>query len=193
MDLALREHQSWVIDALREGFKQGHRAQLLYAPTGFGKTEVAISLMKATSDNFKKSSIILDRIVLVDQTSGRLSKYNIPHGVYQADHWKYDTTQRIQVCSSQTLEKRNKFPDIDLLIVDECHITRKKITELIKENPRLKVIGLTATPFTKGLGSIYTNVVCGATTESLVEKKWLAPLKVYIAKQIDMTLSLIHI
>jgi len=187
MELSLREHQSWVIDALREGFKNGHRAQLLYAPTGFGKTEVAISLMKATSDNYKKSSMILDRIVLVDQTSGRLSKYNIPHGVYQADHWKYDTSQRIQVCSSQTLEKRNKFPEIDLLIVDECHITRKKITELIKENPKLKVIGLTATPFTKGLGGIYTNVVCGATTEALVEKKWLAPLKVYIAKEIDMT------
>jgi superfamily II DNA or RNA helicase len=186
MELQLREHQSWVIDALREGFKAGHRAQLLYAPTGFGKTEVAISLMKATSDNYKKSSMILDRIVLVDQTSMRLSKYKIRHGVYQANHWKYDTNERIQVCSAQTLERRNKFPDIDLLIVDECHITRKKITDLIQENPKLKVIGLTATPFTKGLGKIYSNVICASTTGALVDKSWLAPLKVYISKEIDM-------
>ena len=50
MELKLREHQSAVIDALREGFKQGHRSQLLYAPTGFGKTEVAIALMQATAE-----------------------------------------------------------------------------------------------------------------------------------------------
>ena len=187
MELELREHQEWVIGALRDGFKEGHRAQLLYAPTGFGKTEVAISLMKATSDNYKKSAMILDRIVLVDQTSGRLSKYRINHGVYQANHWKFDTSERIQVCSAQTLEKRNKFPDIDLLIVDECHIARKKITELIQDNPKLKVIGLTATPFTKGLGNIYSNVVCASTTEALVDKSWLTPLKVYIAKEINMT------
>jgi superfamily II DNA or RNA helicase len=143
--------------------------------------------MKATADNYKRTSMILDRIVLVDQTSMRLSKYKIRHGVYQANHWKYDTSERIQVCSAQTLERRNKFPDIDLLIVDECHITRSKITELIMENPKLKVIGLTATPFTKGLGKIYSNVICASTTGALVDKSWLAPLKVFISKEIDMS------
>ena len=75
---------------------------------------------------------------------------------------------------------------MDVLIIDECHITRKQINDLILKNPKLKVIGLTATPFTKGLGNLYTNVVCGSTTESLVVNKWLAPLRVYIAKEIDM-------
>ena len=185
--LALREHQLSVIDKLRQGFKDGHRSQLLYAPTGFGKTEVAIYLMKASSEKEFRSAMILDRIVLVDQTSGRLEKYNINHGVHQANHWKYNTSERIQVCSSQTLERRQDFPHIDLLIVDECHIARKQITDLIKNNPKMKVVGLTATPFTKGLGNIYTNVVCGSTTEQLVINKWLTPLKVFIAKEIDMT------
>jgi superfamily II DNA or RNA helicase len=187
MDLVLREHQMGVVDSLRQGFKDGHRCQLLYAPTGFGKTEVAIYLMKATADNYKKAAMILDRIVLIDQTSLRLTKYSIKHGVIQSDHWKKDPTQRIQICSSQTIEKRQNFPDIDLLVVDECHITRQQITEIIQTNPKIKVIGLTATPFTKGLGNIYSNVVCASTTESLVNNKWLAPLKVFIAKEIDMT------
>lgn len=187
MELKLREHQSAVIDALREGFRKGHRSLLLYAPTGFGKTEVAISLMKATSDNYKKAAMVLDRIVLVDQTSLRLTKYNISHGVFQADHWKFDTAERLQICSAQTLERRDNFPKMDLLIVDECHIARKQTTEFIKNNPDIKVIGLTATPFTKGLGDIYSKVVCGMTTGDLVERKWLAPLKVFIAKEIDMT------
>ena len=77
MELELREHQIHVVNALREGFKQGHRTQLLYAPTGFGKTEVAIYLMKATRDNYKRAAMVLDRIVLVDQTSNRLTKYGI--------------------------------------------------------------------------------------------------------------------
>jgi len=187
MSLELREHQMHVIDALREGFKAGHRSQLLYAPTGFGKTEVAIYLMKATADNYKRTALVLDRLVLVDQTSLRLTKYGINHGVFQADHWKFDKRQRIQVCSAQTLERRADFLDVDLLIVDECHITREQTSEFIKNNPKVKVIGLTATPFTKGLGELYTNVVCGSTTESLVLNKWLTPLKVYIAKEIDMT------
>jgi putative ABC transport system permease protein len=74
----------------------------------------------------------------------RLEKYNIGHGVMQSNHWKNDSTRRIQVCSAQTLERRNHFPEIDLLIVDECHITRSKITKIIQENPKLKVIGLRA-------------------------------------------------
>jgi superfamily II DNA or RNA helicase len=131
--------------------------------------------------------MILDRIVLVDQTSQRLEKYNIYHGVHQADHWKYNTSELIQICSSQTLERRQDYPKMDLLIVDECHIARKQITALIKNNPKIRVVGLTATPFTKGLGEVYTNVVCGSTTEQLVISKWLSPLKVYIAKEIDMS------
>ena len=146
--LELREHQLSVIDKLRDGFKKGHRVQLLYAPTGFGKTEVAIYLMQASANKEFRSAMILDRIVLVDQTSARLEKYEINHGVHQANHWKYNTSERIQVCSSQTLETRKTFPEIDLLIVDECHIARKQITELIHKNPKMKVVGLTATPFT---------------------------------------------
>jgi len=187
MELQLREHQSSVIEKLRQGFKDGHRCQLLYAPTGFGKTEVAIYLMKATADNWKRAAMVLDRIVLIDQTSLRLTKYRIDHGVLQANHWKKDKTKKIQICSSQTIERRNNLPDIDLMVVDECHITRQKISDIIQSNPKIKVIGLTATPFTKGLGNLYSNVVCASTTEFLVDNHWLTPLRVFIAKEIDMT------
>jgi len=187
MELKLREHQSAVIDELRTGFKNGFRTQLLYAPTGFGKTEVAIYLMKATADNYKRAAMMMDRLVLVDQTSKRLLKYGLRHGVYQAEHAMFDPLERLQVCSAQTMEARQGFPNTDLLIVDECHVMRKKTIEYIEANPNMKVIGLTATPFTKGLGEVYENVVTGETTGNLVGKKWLAPLRVYIAKEIDMT------
>lgn len=185
--LQLREHQQDVVEKLREGFKAGHRCQLLYAPTGFGKTEVAMAIMKAVAEKFKKTAMILDRIVLVDQTSRRLDRYGIDHGVMQSQHWRYRPEQPIQICSAQTLEKREQFPDIDLLIIDECHVTRKGVVEFIKNNPQIRVLGLTATPFTKGLGDIYTHVVGATPTGELIEKGWLVPLKVYVAKEIDMT------
>ena len=184
--LELREHQLAVVDKLKQGFLEGHRCQLLYAPTGFGKTEVAMSIMKRVADGFKKTAMVLDRIVLVEQTSLRLGKYDIDHGVMQAGHWRYRPAHRIQICSAQTLEKRKSFPEIDLLIVDECHVQRIKTTQFIRDNPHIKVIGLTATPFTKGLGSTYTNVVGATSTGELVEKGWLVPLRVFIAKEINM-------
>jgi superfamily II DNA or RNA helicase len=115
--LQLRPHQQEVVDKLSEGFKH-HRCQILYAPTGFGKTEVAMSIMQQVAKDFKKTAIILDRIVLVEQTSLRLGKYEIPHGVMQSNHWRNRPYEAIQVCSAQTLEKRKIIPDINLLIVD---------------------------------------------------------------------------
>lgn len=187
MELQLREHQVRVIEELREGFRKGHRSQLLYAPTGFGKTEVAIYLMKAAREKCKRAAMVMDRIVLVDQTSLRLSKYGLAHGVYQSGHWKYDPGELIQICSAQTLERRDSIPGMNLLIIDECHICRKHITNFIHANPHISVVGLTATPFTKGLGDIYDNVVTGATNSWLVDNHWLTPLRVFIAKEIDMS------
>jgi DNA repair protein RadD len=100
MELNLREHQLTAIDELREGFKQGHKKQLLYAPTGYGKTEIAIYMMQATAQKYKRAAMILDRIVLVDQTSKRLDKYVIEHGVFQAI---IGVTDRTNGCKSVRL------------------------------------------------------------------------------------------
>jgi len=120
MELELREAQLRAIQMLREGFAAGHRAQILVGPTGFGKTEIAIALLDAAKKKGSRTAMILDRIVLCDQTSQRLEKYKIAHGVMQSGHWRYRPYEHIQVCSAQTLEKRGSFPGLSLLIVDEC-------------------------------------------------------------------------
>jgi superfamily II DNA or RNA helicase len=81
---------------------------------------MAIALLEAVKKKGNKAAMILDRIVLCDQTSQRLNGYEIDHGVMQSGHWRYRPYENIQVCSAQTLEKRGDFPDLDLLIVDEC-------------------------------------------------------------------------
>lgn len=184
--LELRDYQEAILDKLRQAFIDGHKAVVLVAPTGAGKTEMSMDLLGATADNGKRAAMVLDRIVLCNQTSARLDTYGINHGVLQAGHWRFRPQELIQVCSAQTLEKRGCFPGLKLLIVDECHNTRKQTVEFIKNNPGVYVVGLTATPFTKGLGKIYSKVVSAISTSELVERGNLVPLRVYIAKEIDM-------
>lgn len=185
--LQLRPLQEKTLDALRMAFLDGHRSVMLYGPTGFGKTELAIALMAATASKGNKAAMVLDRIVLCDQTSKRLDRYAIDHGVLQSGHWRYRPDRNIQVCSAQTLEKRGAFPGLNLLIVDEAHVQREQTIEFIRAHQNIRVIGLSASPFTKGLGKTYSSVVSATTTRELVDQGWLTPLRVFIAQQIDMS------
>lgn len=185
--IKLRKHQQEIVDKVWSGFEEGHRSQLVYAPTGAGKTIVALALLQEMVNRGQRGAMVMDRIVLVDQTSMRLNQYDMPHGIFQSQHWRYRPHEKIQVCSVQTLA-RLKTPFVtDMMIIDEAHQKSEYVTNYIKNNPNVKIVGLTATPFTKGLNELYTNVVGSATTDDLIKEKWLCPVKVFIAKEIDMT------
>ena len=186
-NLKLRDYQEKAIDMLRDGFARGHRVQMLYLPCGGGKTEAAISMMQAARKKGNRAAMILDRIILCDQTSQRLEKYGIDHGVLQSGHWRYRPYELIQVCSAQTIEKRGSMPGVSILVIDEAHDKRSQTLEFIKNNPDVKVVGLSASPCTKGLGATYTNIVSPISMRELVEQGSLVPLRVFIAKEIDMT------
>lgn len=185
--LTMRPYQARSIEALREGFQgKKHRAQVLMAPTGAGKTVVACALMEAVAAKMTRAAFVVDRVSLVDQTSRQFDRYGIAHGVIQANHPRTRPWERIQVCSAQTLARRG-FPDgLELLIVDECHAVSRAVVDFIKANPDVRVVGLSATPFTKGLGAIYSNLVNVTTQAQLIEEGFLCPIKAYAAVSPDM-------
>lgn len=186
MTALLRPYQSESIDALRRGIASGHRKQILMSPTGSGKTEIACNMLSEAKRKGSKCLFIVDRVVLVDQTSARLDLYGITHGVLQAGHWRFRPTENIQVCSAQTLEMRGIPHDVQVVFVDEAHCCRKKITEFLQTTQAV-VVGLTATPFTKGLGKIYDGMVNVTTMNELIASDFLVPLKIYAAKALDIT------
>lgn len=183
-DLVLRPYQEQSVQALRDGIRAGHRCQILCAPTGSGKTIVGAHLLAEVQRKGTKAAFVVDRVSLCSQTSAVLWKYGIQHGIAQGQN-TFGRNEPIQVCSAQTIEKRGFMPDLDLVIVDECHTMRKFMVDFIAGIGK-PVIGLTATPFTKGLGQVYSNIVNVTTTNDLIEQGFLAPLAVYAAKEIDM-------
>lgn len=185
--LSLRPHQVSTLDSLRYGFAQGHRAQILYAPCGAGKTEIAVSMMDGSAKKNRRSAMLVDLKLLCAQTSARLAKYAIDHGVIQPQSPRYRPELPIQVCMVQTLEARGGFPAVDLLVVDEAHTLRTSVIEFVKNNPSIKVVGLSGSPFTKGLANTYTNVVSACTVNDLIRDGFLISPRVFIAKQVDMT------
>lgn len=185
-EIELRPYQYEAVEELRIGIRAGHRAQILVAPTGAGKTMIATSMIRDANRKGSDTYFIVDRVQLVNQTSAMLDRYGIDHGVRQADHWRFRPYLKTQVCSAQTLEKTRGFKaDGGLIFIDEAHSTRDYIIELIKSTTS-RVIGLTATPFTKGLADAYTNVVNVTTTNQLIAQNFLTPVRAFACVEPDM-------
>lgn len=185
-DIVLYPFQEQSEEALRENIRAGVKNQVLSAATGSGKTVIAAHLLRECHRKGKRGIFIADRINLIDQTSAVLDLYEVPHGVIQAQHWRYRPWEKIQVASAATLERRSWPEETDLICVDECHAIRKQVVSRIDKRDCV-TIGLTATPFTRGLGKHYDAVVTVTTTNKLIADKFLAPYRIFAASEPDMT------
>jgi len=185
--MELRSYQRDSLDALRQGIKAGHHHQILCASTGAGKSVIAVELIRLCKEKGSRALFIVDRRVLVDQFSSHLDRSKIDHGILMSKHWRFRPQEPVQVASIQTLERMTSLPKFDIIIIDEAHaLLRKSIKNILKIFPNVKVTGLTATPFTKGIGAVYSNVVNVITMRELVEQGFLVPFRVFIAHEINV-------
>ena len=183
--IELRDYQLAAIEAVRDHIRAGKRNILLCAPTGSGKTVVGSYLINESRRKLKRSAFVVDMTALIRQTSETFDAYGIDHGVVQADHPRAKPWELTQICSAQTVAKR-RWPKADLLVIDECHVVRKVVTDRIGKRD-VVTIGLTATPFTKGLGTLYDALVNVTTTNKLIEDGFLSAFRIYAAVEPDMT------
>jgi superfamily II DNA or RNA helicase len=174
-------------NALRQGFRDGHKNQLIMAPTGAGKTYLGLRICNEAMQKGKRAVFLCDRTTLINQTSAAADGYGLrDHGVIQANHWRRQPYQLLQIASAQTIAKREYWPQLDVLVVDEAHTQLKVWTEYA-QNSKAAVIGLSATPFSAGLGKIFTNLINATTMHDLTESGVLVPMRIFSCTKPDMT------
>lgn len=182
-----RDFQINAHNALRLGFKEGHKNQLIMAPTGAGKTYLGLRVCNEAIKKGKRAVFLCDRTTLINQTSEVADRYGMhQHGIIQANHWRKRPDDLFQIASVQTIAKREFWPQMDILVVDEAHTTYKAWTEFAKTTGAT-VIGLSATPFSPGLGKIFTNLVNATTMHELTQLGVLVPMRIFSCHKPDMT------
>lgn len=189
MKLELRDYQLAAFEAARERIREGARSVLITAPTGAGKTVLASAIMEMAVGKGKRANFVVDRLSLINQTSETFDTYGLDHGVVQGMHPRYRPSMPLQVCSVQTVAKRGWPIDADLDVFDEAHVLHKAHKARIQQRRGEfggVVIGLTATPFTKGLGQYFDAVVNVTTTRKLIEDGWLSPYRVFSCAEPNM-------
>lgn len=180
--------QERAIDLLRRSLASGHRRPVLQAPTGYGKTSLASKLTRYALDKGKRVTFCVPALSLVDQTVTMFWNQGIQDvGVIQAQHAMTDWGKPVQVASVQTLMKRG-LPDCDVILIDECHRFFEIYARWMQDPAwaEVPIIGLSATPWTKGLGNYFDDLVVAGTIPDGIEKGYLSPFRVFAPGHVDL-------
>lgn len=166
------------------------RSALLVAATGLGKTAMMAGLARNWPTG--RVMVVSHRFELNQQAIGELERIcgedvDLEQADYHAD--MRSDRHRIVVASVQTLNSRRKGrtrmqkfrpSDFGLLMVDEAHRAAarsyRRVFEYFKQNPNLRIVGVTATPDRLdgvGLGRVFNVAASDLNILWGVESGWL--------------------
>lgn len=180
---------------------------LIVAPTGAGKSVIVANIidqLKAINPN-ERIIMLVHTKELIEQNAECYAEWfpnNNGYGICAAGLNRRDTTPKIIFGQIQTIKNQmKKIANCDTLIVDEAHwgmaesgtMYQKFIDHLKEINPNLRIIGLTATPFTVKGGSllnngIFTDIVYQIELGTLIQRGVLCePISINCANQADLS------
>ena len=190
----LRSWQERTVPQIRQAVKDGHRRIVVQSPTGAGKTLLAAHLFANSISKGKRPMFAVPDITLVEQTLASFERVGITDiGVIQAQHARTDWNAQVQIASIASLIRR-ELPDVDLIVIDEAHVQWEALYKLM-DGPVWAdkvVIGLSATPWAKGMGLHWTKLIIGATIKELIEEKILCGFRVYVPAE-EVNRGKVHI
>ena len=197
----LRPYQQSGIADLRQAFADGLKRVVFKLPTGGGKTVIAEHIIRMATSKGKRVAFVCNRIELVSQTSRRFLQAGIAHGLMQGQN-SHSIHSQVMVCAIQTMTRR-KAQDFDLIIIDEAHGVAGSTAykSLIFSLNNVPVVGLTATPYSKGMakhyaelnGPLFQRVVVGATIADLIADRFLVDVDIFAPESYQPDLSSVKI
>ena len=208
--MELRPYQQAAVDAVYNHLRSKENNPCIVLPTGTGKSVVIAKIVSDSVQQWNGRVLILAHVKeLLEQNSGKVKAFcpDIPIGIFSAGLKSRDTEEPVIVAGIQSVY--NKACDLgafDLVIVDEAHLIapdgdgmyRTFLKDMKVINPRVRVIGLTATPFRLKGGLIcqpenILNEVCyEAGLKEMIAQGYLSPL-ISKAGRTEVNLDDLHI
>lgn len=195
--MQLRAYQQQACDALWDELCQTDNAPLAVLPTGAGKSLVIANLinrMLELGDN-SRCVVLTHRKELLMQNrhelASLLKRSEGNFGLF-CSALSSKTVRQVTFASVQSVARSAKNLGLqNLVIIDEAHLVPRKTASIyqkiifaLKEvNPRMRIIGVTATPYrldsgslTEGKGAIFTNIAFEIGIRQLIDQEYLCPL-----------------
>ncbi len=162
MAYKLRDYQQDAVNAVIEHFRKLKEPGVIALPTGAGKSLVIAELARIA----KGRVLVLTHVKeLVEQNSEKFKSYGLKPGIFSAGLNQKDWSSKVIFGSIQSVARAGErfFKDFSLLIIDECHRVSfetdtqyaQVINKLVKAQPNICMLGLTATPYRLDTGWIY--------------------------------------
>jgi len=180
--MILRPYQRTAIDRIKAALD---RRPILVAPTGSGKTVMAVALVRELG---LPALWLAHRKELIDQAAEHLRAHGLWPSIIKAGY-PTERLAQVQVASVQTLVRR-AMPPAGMIVVDECHhATSGGYQTILEHYPRTPTVGLTATPFRldgRGLGDVFGEIVIAAYTDDLCAAGYLHAPRVFAGRAPDL-------
>jgi len=158
----LRPYQRDSVNATLHYFRRSSEPAVLALSTGAGKSLIIAELARLA----KGRVLVLAHVKeLVEQNHLKYESYDLKASIFSAGLGRKESDQQVVFASVQSIvNSLDKFTEqFSLVVIDECHRVpldensayQRVIKHLQQNNSKLKILGLTATPYRLGLGWIY--------------------------------------
>jgi DNA repair protein RadD len=194
--IQLRPRQIAVRDAVREAMRT-NQSVLMQAPCAFGKTVVLSDIVARAYEKGKRVIFGVHRKELIWQTAATFDKFGFPYS-YIAAGRPHDPMARIWIASLPTLRNRlAQAPDIDLLLIDEAHLSMADGWARVIAHYRANgayLLGCSASPQRldgKGLGGNFEALILGPSVAELTAAGEICGYRLFAPHEPDV--SRLHI
>jgi DNA repair protein RadD len=193
--MQLRPYQLAAVEAVYRHLRERDDHPCVVIPTAGGKTPVMATICRDAVQRWGGKVLILAHVrELLEQAADKLRAVapDLPFGLYSAGLRRRDLGYAVTVAGIQSVyQKAIEVGAVDLVIVDEAHLIppdgegmyRQFLAEMQATNPRVRVIGFTATPFRMKTGTICApdhilNAICYEIgVRELIVQGYLCPLR----------------